>query len=293
MIRILLTLILLLASSGAAALEVVATTASMGAVTRAVGGESVNVEVLTPPDRDAHALEARPTMVRALRDADLLVAEGADLEVGWLPAALRRAGNGDIQVGASGYFEAAAQVELIGQEDADRSQGHVHPAGNPHVHMDPVRMQQIAGALGDRLAELDPANADAYWQRASDFRNAVDDRLDDWQQRLADHPGAVLYHKDGNYLLTRFEVPILGYAEPKPGVPPTARHIRELVRELEGGDGVVLHTRFQDGSAPGRLGDHLGWPVAEVPLEPAVDAGTAEYLALIEAWVTALERAGE
>ena len=289
--RILITLLLLLASSGAAALEVVATTSSMGAITRAVGGETVDVDVLTPPDRDAHALEARPTMVRALRDAHLLVAEGADLEVGWLPAALRRAGNPDIQVGATGYFEAAAQVELIGQESADRSQGHVHPAGNPHVHMDPVRMQRVAGALADRLARLDPANADAYWQGASAFRDAVEERLPDWRERLADHPGAILYHKDGNYLLEQFEVPVLGYAEPKPGIPPTARHIRDLVRQLEGGDGVVIHTNFQDGTAPSRLADHLGWPVAEVPLEPAVDAGTREYLDLIEAWVAALERA--
>ncbi|MFP4131251.1 metal ABC transporter substrate-binding protein [Thiohalospira sp.] len=289
--RILLTLILLLASSGAAALEVVATTSSMGAVARAVGGDTVNVEVLTPPDRDAHALEARPTMVRALRDAHLLVAEGADLEVGWLPAALRRAGNADIQSGADGYFEAAAQVELIGQESADRSEGHVHPAGNPHVHMDPVRMQRIAGALADRMARLDPANSDAYWERASAFRDAVDERLDDWRERLADHPGAILYHKDGNYLLERFEVPVRGYAEPKPGIPPTARHIRDLVRKFEGEDGVVIHTRFQDGSAPGTLGDRLDWPVAEVPLEPPVDAATEGYLDLVEAWVAALERA--
>lgn len=119
------------------ALEVVATTASMGMLARTVGGPQVRVTELAPPERDAHQLQARPSMIRALRDAQLLVAVGAELEIGWLPAAIAGAANPAIQPGRSGYFEAAAQVPLLETgQSADRAHGDVHAAGNPHVNLE-------------------------------------------------------------------------------------------------------------------------------------------------------------
>ena len=288
--RLLLAGALLGASAGAAAVEIAATTSSMGALARAVGGDAVSVTVMAPPDRDVHHLEARPSMMRDLRRADLVVAVGAELEEGWLPAALSRAHNPDVRVGTRGYFEAAAQVDLLDAGGAaDRAQGDVHPTGNPHVNMDPVRMQTVATALAERLGELDEANRETYRDNAEAFRTAVDARLDDWRDRLADAPGVVLYHKDADYLMHRFDVPIHGYVEPLPGIPPTARHLRDLIGELEGvAGGVVLRTEYQASRGPERVAEALGWPHHGLPLDPPVDATTEDYLDTLEMWIDAV-----
>lgn len=290
--RVLVMVLLGLCTSLAWALEVVATTASMGMLARTVGGPQVRVTVLAPPDRDPHQLQAKPSMMRALRDADLVVAVGAELEVGWLPPALDGAANPRVLPGRIGYFEAAAQVPLIDAgQPADRARGDVHPAGNPHVHLDPVRMATIARALAERLARLDTARAADYRARAEAFARAVEARLPAWRAQVAGSAGAVLYHKDGIYLLDRLGLPLLGTLEPVPGVPPSARHLNALISELRGRRGVVLHQPYQPAQGPNRLGEALDWPVVVVPMEPAADADAEGYFRLIEQWLAALARA--
>jgi len=292
--KLALTLVLLLlAGPAAAALEVVATTPSMGMLARVVGGEAVTVTVLAPPDRDPHSLQARPSMMAALRRADLLVAVGAELEVGWLPAALQGAANPGINPGTPGYFEAAAQVELIEVGlPADRSLGDVHPMGNPHVNLDPERMAQVARALAGRLAALNPAAGPGFHANAERFAGEVVRRAPEWRRRAAGAPGIVLFHKDINYLAEFLEVPVLGYLEPVPGIPPTARHLRGLVENLENRRGVILHATYQPVRAGRFLSDRLGWPVHAVALEPPLGAGAAEYFALIDRLVAAVVSSG-
>lgn len=271
------------------ALNLVATTASMGMLAREVGGAAVTVSMLAPPDRDPHTLQAKPSMMRALRDADLVVAVGAELEAGWLPAAIQGAANPQILPGRLGYFEAAAQVPLLDSgQAADRARGDVHPMGNPHVHLDPQRMATIASALAARLARLAPEKAAQFHANAERFARAVEVRTPLWRQAAESLPGAVLYHKDGDYLLAFLGLPVLGYIEPLPGVPPTARHLQALIDGLQGRRGVVLHHAFQPGQGPRRVAESLGWPVRVVPMEPEVKAGAEAYFRLIDAWVTAL-----
>ncbi|QKT04965.1 zinc ABC transporter substrate-binding protein [Ectothiorhodospiraceae bacterium 2226] len=282
-----------LAASGLAqALEVVATTPHMGMLARVVGGEAVNVTVLAPPDRDVHYLQARPSMMRALRSADLVIAVGADLEVGWLPAALEGAANPGVLPGRPGYFEAAAQVELL-QEDvpADRAHGDVHPAGNPHLYLDPVRMAEVAEALAGRLARLGGGEAAAFTERAHAFTTEVEQRLPAWQEKVAGASGAILFHKDADYLLRRLDVPALGYVEPLPGIPPTAAHLRELVRQHQGEQGVVIRSNHQPARGPEFVARQLDWPLHALPHEPPLDADMQAYFALIERWVDALAEA--
>lgn len=287
--RTLLTLLLALAAPAAFALNVVATTPSMGMLAREVGGPMVRVEVLAPPDRDPHTLQARPSMMRALRDADLVVAVGAELEAGWLPAALQGAANPRILPGRPGYFEAAAQVSLLDAgRPADRALGDVHPTGNPHMHLDPSRMARIAQALAERLARLAPAHAQEARQRAQSFAAEVERRTPRWRQAVAGAPGALLYHKDGDYLLAFLGLPVLGYIEPVPGVPPTARHLEALIARLSGRKGVVLHLPYQPAQGPRHVASALGWPVVVVPMEPPKGADAAAYFQLIDAWVAAL-----
>ena len=280
---------LLLAAPSRAAISVVATTTSMGMLVRTVGGGRVSVTVLAPPDRDAHSLQARPSMILAARRADLVVAVGAELEIAWLPAVLQSASNARVLPGQPGYFEAAAAVDLIETgEAADRSRGDVHPAGNPHVYMDPERMAQVARALAARLAALDPGGASQYRANAESFAASAAVRIEAWKSRVAGAPGALLYHKDVNYLMARLGLPVLGYIEPIPGVPPTAQHLRNLVQRFTGQRGVILHTTAQPPQGPDFLAKGLGWAATRLPLEPSVDATADDYFALIDRWVTAL-----
>jgi zinc/manganese transport system substrate-binding protein len=293
--RILIPFVLFVAglsAQGAWALNVVATTTSMGMLAREVGGAAVRVSELASPARDIHTLEAKPSMMRALRDADLLVAVGAELEIGWLPAAINGAANPALLPGRPGYFEAAAQVPLLeAGVEADRAHGDVHPAGNPHVNLDPERMGRIAAALAERLARLDAAGAADYRERAARFAAAARERVAQWRQRAAGSPGAVLYHKDGDYLLHWLNLPVLGYLEPVAGVPPTARHLESLVGKLKGRRGIVLRQPYQPAAGAEKLAAALGWRTAVVALDPPHGATADAYFTLIESWVNALAAA--
>lgn len=274
------------ACPAAAAVQVVATTSSMGMLATTVGGDGVKVTVLAPPDRDPHALQARPNMMVALRAADLLVAIGAELEVGWLPAALQGAANAKLHPGSPGYFEAAAQVPLLEVGGAaDRSQGDVHPSGNPHLPLDPERMATVAAALAGRLGALDPPRAAAYRDRAEGFRKSVASRVAGWRERAKGVPGIVAYHKDVNYLAVFLGVPVLGYVEPIPGVPPSASYLKELTDRLKGKKGVVVFTDYQPAKGPEFVAKALGWPTVRLPIEPPLPPDADSYLKLLDRWV--------
>lgn len=273
-----------------AQVNIVATTSSMGMLARTVGGSDVSVTELALPDRDAHTLQVRPSMMQALRRAQLVVAVGAELEQGWLAPALEGAANSQIQPTTQGYFEAAAQVPLLdvkGTAGANRAQGDVHPLGNPHIQLDPVRMADVALALADRLSKLDATHAAAYKSRATTFKQAIDSHMASWQQLATGSSGVLLYHHDGNYLLSRFAIPSLGYIEPLAGVPPTASHILSLVQSLRGKQGVIIHTVFQGNAGIQQLANQLTWQETALALDPPSNSNQDAYFALIQQWLMA------
>lgn len=287
---VLLIVTLLFAVTAEARLQVAATTSNMGMLARTIGGDAVQVRVMAPPDRDAHYLEARPSMMAALRRADIVVAVGAELEVGWLPAAIQGAANPRVQPGREGYFEAAAQVDLIDAgQPADRRLGDVHPTGNPHVYFDPVRFAEVGEALAERFAQMRPDHAEQFRANAKAFSEQVQARLPGWQERARGSAGVVLYHKDADYLARLLDVRVLGYIEPIPGVPPTGRHLRELLSQLRdhGERGSIAHASYESSRGPNYLRDALGWPVHGLPTDVAIDASASDYLELIDAWVQA------
>lgn len=293
--RILFGVFLLLAAGAAQAqLNVVASTSNMGMLAQTVGGDHVSVRVLAPPDRDPHYLEVRPNMMVALRNADLVVSVGAELEVGWLPLAIDQSRNRSIQPGQRGYFEAAAQVDRLDEgAPADRALGDVHPTGNPHVYMDPLRMGEIAKVLAERLAELDEAYADDFRINAEAFAERAEAHVNDWKERASGAPGVVLFHEDANYLLERLNVPVLGFLEPVPGVPPTASHLRSLVRELENRQGVIIYSGYHSSRGPDFLVENLGWEAEVLPTNVAIEGSADDYFDLLERWVQAIERVGD
>ncbi len=290
--RILLAALMITVSGMASAqLNVVASTSNMGMLVETVGGEHVSVRVLAPPDRDPHYLDVRPNMMVALRRADLVVSVGAELEVGWLPLAIERSNNPRLNPGRRGYFEAAAQVDRIGEgAPADRALGDVHPTGNPHVYLDPLRMADIAGALAERLAELDGSNAGTYRSNAAAFRERAERAVERWREEADGAPGVVLFHEEANYLLELLGVPVLGYLEPVPGVPPTASHLRSLVRGLEGREGVIIYSGYHSSRGPDFLAEELGWNAVVLPTNVAVGGSADDYFSLMERWVNAIRR---
>ncbi len=287
--KLVVTVALLMPLLAQAALSVVATSSSTGMLVREIGADQVNLKILGPPDRDLHYLQARPSMVRALRSADLVIALGAELEGGWLPVAIQQSANPAILPGRDGYFEAAAQVELLDTGGAaDRALGDVHPAGNPHVNMDPIRMGQIGLALAEKLVQLDPTHAADFRSRAAAFADKARNWVSDWKSRAGNPPGVVAFHRDLLYLLDRFDIPLYGTLEPVPGVPPSGAHIKDLADQLKGQRGLILFTSYQPARGPNKLADILGWPLARLPLEPPLQADGEAYLAHLDRWLEAI-----
>lgn len=274
----------LLAQPAIAGLQIVATTPSLGMLANEIGGDQVTVRVLAPADRDVHYLDARPSYMAAMRRADLLLQVGAGLEEGWLPAALRGAANPAINPGRPGHFRAAEFVRLRESKTVEGpNMGHVHAEGNPHFTIDPQRLALLGHALAERMGQLQPAQA-AYF---ADQAEALAVRLKAEAERLATQvtPGQryVAYHEDLDYLSEWLPVNVVGYLEPVPGIPPTARHLRELTAQLADTQGHVLFAVFQPERGARYLQEQLGWSVNPLPLEPAQPT-LDSYLALMAQW---------
>jgi len=278
--------------AAASGLNIVATTSSLGVLAREIGAAEVEeVRVLAPPDRDAHYLDARPSFMAALRRADLLLEMGAGLEEGWLPAAQRGAANPAINSGRSGHFRAADQLELRRSITMDGpNMGHMHAEGNPHFHTDPVRMAELALALAERMGELQPGHAELFMERAEQAAARLREHTEALAEQVAPGQRIVVYHEDLDYLEEWLPVEIVGYLEPAPGIPPSARHLRRLVGDLEGTKGTVLHAMFQPSRGAEFLERHLGWPSHAVPLDPPADAALGGYLELMTIWAETLPR---
>jgi len=226
---------LIAASPAPAALNIFACEPEWGALAKELAGEKASIYVATTALQDPHRIEARPSLIARARSADLMVCTGAELETGWLPLVQAQSGNPAIQPGRPGYFEAARESVLMEiPQRLDRAQGDVHAAGNPHVHLDPNNIARVAGALAERMAQLDAAAAAQYRARARAF-------LERWQQARARWEregaplkgmGVVVHHKNLSYLIRWLGMREVGALEPKPGLPPTAAHLSELLAGL-------------------------------------------------------------
>src|SRR5918992_5242369 len=219
-----------------AALNIFACTPEWGALARELGGDRVAVYTATTALQDAHRIEARPSLIARARGAELVVCTGAELESGWLPLVQQQSGNARIQSGQPGYFEAADFVALIEKPARlDRSLGDIHAAGNPHIHLDPRNLAEIASALADRMAALDQREAAHYRSREKDFLNRWRQATTEWEKSAAPLKGlpVVVHHRDFTYLVNWLGMREVGSLEPKPGLPPSTASLAELVAKLK------------------------------------------------------------
>ena len=262
-------LILAAALPAHAALKVLATTSDWGALVKEIGGDQVNVYVATSALQDVHRVDAKPSLVARARTADLVVATGAELEIGWLPVLIQESGNSRIRPGSPGYFEATSVLALLEKpERFDRSLGDIHPQGNPHVQLDPHNIARVAKALTERLSQLDGSHAQDYQQRAKDFDTRWQAAIQRWESQAAPLKGTpvVVMHRDQTYLCRWLGLEQVAAIEPKPGMPPTAGYLGQLVTKLTATPPrLIMLNAYNDPKAGKWLSERVHAPVVVLP----------------------------
>ncbi len=281
MLRITVLVLGLAATSVASALNVFVCEPEWGSLVQELAGDVAETTVATTAFQDPHRLQARPSLIAAVRRADLIVCTGADLEIGWLPLLLRRAGNAKIQVGNPGYFLAADYVRRIEiPASIDRGQGDVHPQGNPHIHLNPRNIERVANALAKRLREVDPANGAHYESRLDDFQNRWSEATDRWEEQTLELEGMRLasHHRSFSYLAAWLDLDIVATLEPKPGIPASGAQLSALLEQLTPNPPAgVIRTPYENEKPSEWLSERLS--IAEIKL-PFTIGGTNDSVDL-------------
>lgn len=317
------TSLALLAAAGgparAARLQVVATVPDLGALAETVGGDEVEVTTLVKGPQDPHFIEARPSFIRKLHDADLYVEIGLDLEVGWAPVLLRGARNPKVMPGAPGYLNASGAIRPLGVPSGpvDRSMGDIHAYGNPHFLVDPLNGLRVAALLRDKLADLRPEAAAGFAARYGAFAQQLMERLvghelasrhapeelaaateagaldalagdtpvEGWLGAARPLRGVKVVedHTYWIYFTQRFGLVPVATLEPKPGIAPTTRHLGEVVEAVKAeGARLILTTAYFDPRHARWVAERTGARVAEMAHQVGSRDGTQDYLSMID-----------
>jgi len=268
-------------------LAVVTTTEDLAALTREVGGDRVGVEALARGYQDPHFVEPKPSFILKLNKADLLIAIGRDLEIGWLPPLITQSRNAKLQPGAAGYLDASltATVLEVPTGQVTRAMGDVHPTGNPHYWLDPGNGRRVAQAIRAKLSELSPADAAYFAERFASFDRRLAEAEKRWDGLMAPLKGlkVVTYHRSWSYFAQRFGLDVVGYVEPRPGIPPSPGHTLELTQEMKRlGAKLVIVEPYFSLKTPTAIARDTGAQV--VVLAPGVGAvkEAPDYFALFD-----------
>jgi zinc/manganese transport system substrate-binding protein len=257
------------AMPAAAAINVFACEPEWAALLQELGGDKVSVFSAVTPLQDPHRLEARPSLIARMRNADLVICSGSELEIGWLPLLFTQGGNDRVQPGSPGYIEASqfvARLEI--PKVVDRALGDIHPSGNPHVHLDPRNIAKVGEVVSARLSEIDAPNAAYYRSRAEDFNKRWEQAMQKWRQEVAPLKGMpiVVYHKDMSYFINWANMREAGSLEPKPGIPPTPTHLAELVERMKRSPAkAVVYSPYNNPGAAQFLSQRTDIPVVPLP----------------------------
>jgi len=283
---LLLSITILLVPAGASALEVFACEPEWASLVSELAGEDANVTTATTAFQDPHRLQAKPSLIAAIRKADLVVCTGADLEIGWLPLLLRRGGSPEVFM-ASDFVRKLEVPQVI-----SRSQGDIHPQGNPHVHLDPRNIRRVAVALAEQLAELDASNTGDYNARLADFQERWSDALVTWDQRAMSLAGlkVATHHRSFSYLANWIGLDIVATIESKPGIPPSGAQLASLLERLsENPPAVVIRTPYENEKPSLWLTERLSVPAIQLPYSIAGNAEVTDLFTLFDETLRILE----
>jgi zinc/manganese transport system substrate-binding protein len=268
-------------------LNIVATTEDLGALAREVGGDRVSVTSLAKGYQDPHFVDPKPSFILAVSRADLLIVVGRELEIGWLPPLLTSSRNSKIQQGGNGYLDASLNVKILEIPTAQitRAMGDVHPLGNPHYWLEPGNGRRIAEAIRDKLSQLAPANASYFAQRYSDFDTRLAAGEKRWDAAMAPYKGTkiVTFHRSWPNFMERWGLDVVGYVEPKPGIPPTPQHTIEVIDEMKRqGAKLIIVEPYFDLKTPQAIANQVGGKV--LVLAPSVGGAkeATDYIQLFE-----------
>jgi zinc/manganese transport system substrate-binding protein len=267
--------------------NVVTTTEDLASIAREIGGDRIAVESIAKGYQDPHFVEAKPSFILKLQKANLLVVVGRDLEIGWLPPLIQQSRNAKIQPGAEGYLDASLQAEIleIPTGEITRAMGDVHPLGNPHYWMDPENGKRIAKGIADRLSQLRPADRAYYAERLADFTARLDAAEKRWLAMMAPYRGTkvVTYHRSFPNFAARFGLNIVGYVEPRPGIPPTPQHTLDLMNEMKRQNvKLVLVEPYFDLKTPNAIGRATGAEVLVMPPSVGGVKAVTDYFTLFD-----------
>ena len=276
-----------------AALKVFACEPEWAALTQELGGDRVSVFNATTALQDPHYIEARPSLIARVRNADLVVCTGAELEAGWLPLLLRSAGNPHVQPGMTGFFSAAEHVVLFDVPvKLDRALGDIHAAGNPHLHTDPRNIARVAETLARRLAELEPGQAAYYQARYRDFNVRWREARARWEREAGPLKGVavVSQHQGGwTYLIRWLGLNEVAVLEPKPGVPASAAHLAQVLARLKSQPAkMVLRAAYQDGKPSEWLAQQTGIRAVVLPYTVGGNERAMDLFGLFDDTITRL-----
>jgi zinc/manganese transport system substrate-binding protein len=268
-------------------LNVVTATEDLASIAREVGGDRISVESIARGYQDPHFVEAKPSFILKLQRADVLIVVGRELEIGWLPPLIQQSRNSKIQPGADAYLDASlgAQILEIPTGQITRAMGDVHPLGNPHYWLDPENGKRIGKEIADKFSALRPNDRAVFQQRLADFTTRLDTAAKGWLAKMAPYKGTkiVTYHRSFPNFAERFGLDIIGYVEPRPGIPPTPQHTLDLINEMKRQNvKIVLVEPYFDLKTPNSIGRETGAEVLVMPPSVGGVKETSDYFKLFD-----------
>src|SRR5215470_7054975 len=277
-------------------MQIMTATTDLAALAQEIGGDKVDVESIARGYQDPHFVEAKPSFLLKLRRADLLIVVGLELEIGWLPPLITQSTNPKIQVGAPGYFDASryARILEIPTGVVTRAEGDVHPLGNPHYWLDPENGLRIAKGIADKLSEMRPSDAAYFAQRYDSFEQRIKQADEKWLAEMKPYAGRkiVTYHRSWPNFAEHFHLDVVGYVEPRPGIPPSPQHTVELIGLMKrDGIKVIAVEPYFDLKTPNSIGRETGGQV--VVLMPSVggEKEITDYFKLFDYDIAKLKQA--
>ena len=275
------------AGDASAAVRVVTSTEDLAAIVREIGGDRITVEAIARGYQDPHFVEAKPSFILKLNKADLLVVVGRELEVAWLPPLITQSRNAKIQPGSPGYLDASQNVKIldIPTGQITRAMGDVHPQGNPHYWLDPANGRRIAQNVQVRLSQLAPNDTQYFTQRAAEFDKKLAEAEKRWKAALASIKGTkiVTYHRSWSNFADAFGLDVVGYVEPKPGIPPSPSHTLDLIQEMKRQNiKIILVEPYFDLKTPNSISRETGAKVLVMPPSVGGVKGTEDYFSLFD-----------